>query len=202
MTRRSNGVKDQINTDVHMARKPEETRRRIVEAAIQLHTTVGPARTTVSAIARRAGVQRLTVYRHFPQEEDLFRACVTQGWEWYPPPDPRAWSRIDDHERRLVVGLTELYGYYGRVGDAFLVLVDDFPRVPALASLNAPYFAKWTEMRDVLARGWARRGRRRRLLLAALEHALDLRTWHSLVRERGLSDEDAIDLLVGLVSRA
>jgi hypothetical protein len=74
--------------------------------------------------------------------------------------------------------------------------------VPTLAALNTPYFAKWVEMRDVLARGWGRRGRRRRLLLAAIDHALDLKTWHSLVRERGLSDEDAIDLLVAFVAAA
>lgn len=182
-----------------MKRDPERTRRRIVEAAIQLHTTVGPAGTTVSAIAERAGVQRLTVYRHFPHEDDLFRACVSQGWEWFPPPDAFAWRHIVDPEERLHTALAELYEYYGRVGDAFLVLLRDFPRVPTLAALNAPYFARWDTMRDVLAVGWGRRGRRRRLLLAAVEHALDLKTWHSLVRERGLDDADAVDLLTGLV---
>jgi AcrR family transcriptional regulator len=192
-------VKHLVNRCVHMTRDPPKTRRRIVEAAIQLHTTVGPARTTISAIAERAGVQRLTVYRHFPAEEDLFRACVVYGWERSPPPASHRWARIDDPERRLRVALTELYEYYGRVGDAFLVLVRDFEHVPTLAALNAPYFAKWREMRDILAVGWRKRGRRRRLLFAALEHALALTTWHSLVRERKLSDHDALDLLVGLV---
>jgi AcrR family transcriptional regulator len=179
-----------------------ETRRRIVEAAVELHMSRGPASTTIRAIAERAGVQRLTVYRHFPSEEDIFRACVTHGWEQAPPPDPEQWAGIGNPEQRLRKGLAELYAYYGMVGDALLVVMADFPRVPALAALNAPYFAKWTTMRDVLARGWQRRGRRRRLLLAALEHALDLHTWHSLVRGRGLSDEDAIELLVGLVRAA
>lgn len=185
-----------------MTRDPPETRRRIVEAAIQLHTTIGPARTTISAIAARAGVQRLTVYRHFPEDEDLFRACVVQGWERFPPPAPHPWTRIRDPERRLRVALTELYTYYGQVGDAFLVLLRDFEHVPTLAALNAPYFAKWEEMRDVLAVGWRRRGRRRRRLLAALGHALDLNTWHSLIRERELPDSDAVDLLLGLVRSA
>ena len=176
-----------------------ETRRRIVDAAIQLHTSVGPATTTVSAVADLAGVERLTVYRHFPDEKDLFDACVSHGWERFPPPDYEAWARIEDPEQRLRTGLTELYAYYGGIGDALVVIVRDFPRVPTLAALNAPYFAKWAEMRDVLARGWRRRGRRRRALVAAIVHSLDLSTWESLVRRQRLSDADAIELLVRLV---
>jgi AcrR family transcriptional regulator len=176
-----------------------ETTRRIVEAAIQLHTTVGPAQTTISAIAEQAGVERLTVYRHFPNEDKLLRACVTHGWERFPPPDYDPWAKIDDPERRLRTALTELYAYYGGVGDAFVVIVQDFPRVPTLAALNAPYFAKWVEMRDVLARGWKRRGLRRKALLAAIAHSLEVSTWESLVRRQGMSDADAVELLVGMV---
>lgn len=181
------------------ARASAETRGRIVDAAIELHTTVGPAKTTISAIAEQAGVERLTVYRHFPREEELFRACVTHGWKRFPPPDYRAWATIADPEQRLRTALTELYAYYGSVGDALTVIVRDFPRVPTLAALNAPYFAKWEEMRDVLARGWNRRGRRRQLLLAAIAHSLDLGTWGSLVRTQGLPEADAVALLIRLV---
>jgi AcrR family transcriptional regulator len=178
------------------------TRRRIVAAAIQLHTTVGPARTTISAIAAEAGVERLTVYRHFPREEELFRACVEHGWELFPPPDHRAWSKIADPERRLRTALSEMYAYYGVAGEALAVIVSDFPRVPTLAALNAPYLARWDEMRAVLARGWKQRGRRRRALLAAIGHSLDLSTWESLVRRQGLPDADAVELLVRVVRSA
>jgi AcrR family transcriptional regulator len=181
------------------AQATAETRRRIVEATIQLHTTVGPASTTISAIAEKAGVERLTVYRHFPREEDLLRSCVSHGWERFPPPDHRAWAKIADPEQRLGTALAELYAYYGGVGDAFLIIVRDFPRVPTLAALNAPYFEKWDEMRDVLARGWKRRGRHRRALLAAIAHSLDLATWESLVRRNGLPETDAVELLVRMV---
>ena len=184
------------------AESAQETRRRITDAAIELHTTIGPAATTVSAVAERAGVERVTVYRHFPDETALFRACVTHGWERFPPPPHQAWAAISDPEARLRRALSDLYAYYGQVGDAFLTIIHDFPRVPVLANLNEPYLALWTEMRDTLARGWTRRGRRRRLLLAALEHALDVKTWQSLVRERGLPDDEAIDLLVRFVACA
>jgi AcrR family transcriptional regulator len=167
-----------------------------------LHTTVGPAATTVSAVAERAGVERITVYRHFPDEEALFRACVTHGSEMFPPPSHEKWAEIADPEERLRRALSELYEYYGQAGDALLTIIHDLPRVPVLARLNEPFFAVWTAMRDTLACGWGRRGRRRRLLLAVLEHALDPKTWQSLVRERGLSDAEAIGLLVSLVSCA
>jgi AcrR family transcriptional regulator len=187
-------------TQRRRAEATEETRRRITEAAIALHTTIGPAATTVSAVAERAGVERITVYRHFPDEETLFRACTAHGWEMFPPPSHERWATIQDREERLRYALSELYAYYTRVGEAFLTIIRDFPRVPVLAALNEPYFEAWTSsMRDELARGWKRRGRRRRLLLAAIEHALDLKTWQSLVRERGLSDAEAIELLINLV---
>lgn len=176
-----------------------ETRQRIVDATIELHSTVGPAQTTVSAIAAGAGVERLTVYRHFPREEELLRASVSHGWERFPPPNPETWATILDPEERLRTALGELYGYYGSVGDAFLVVVRDFRRVPTLAQLNAPYFAKWDEMRDVLAKGWGRRGRRRRALLVAIGHSLDLSTWESLVRREGMPETEAVELLVRLV---
>ena len=170
-----------------------------MDAAIQLHTSVGPAETTISAIAERAGVERLTVYRHFPHEDDLFRACVTHGWDRFPPPDHGAWAQIADPEQRLRTALTELYGYYGGVGDGLTLIVQDFARVPTLAALNAPHLAKWDEMRDVLARGWNRRGARRQALLAAIAHSLDLSTWASLVRRQGLPDADAVELLMCFV---
>jgi AcrR family transcriptional regulator len=186
-------------TQRRRAEATEKTKRRIVEAAIALHTTVGPLATTVSSVAERAGVERVTVYRHFPDENALFAACVSHGSELYPPPSHDEWARIPDPVERLRRALFDLYAFYGLIGDGLSTIVRDLPRVPELAALNEPYFATWRTMRDVLARGWKRRGRRRRLLLAALDHALDLKTWQSLVRERGLSDDEAVELLICLV---
>src|SRR5437763_4262591 len=99
------------------AERQQETRRRIVEAAIELHRTKGPARTTLSDIARLAGVQRHTLYRHFPDERSLFMACSGRFTESNPGPDPAAWLRIAEPERRLRRGLDDLYDYYERTGD-------------------------------------------------------------------------------------
>ena len=95
------------------AEQEEETRLRITEAAVDLHGSVGPARTTVSAIAERAGVQRATVYRHFPDEEALFAACSSHWAALNPPPDPAVWAEIADPDQRLRGALAELYSWYG-----------------------------------------------------------------------------------------
>jgi len=184
------------------AEKQEETRRRIVEAAVGLHESVGPARTTVSAVAERAGVQRLTVYRHFPDERALLAACSGHWVAMNPAPDPAPWRKIRDPKERLTEALTEIYAFYGRVEPIMSNLVRDAPKMPALAELLAPYSHYLTAVRDVLATGWGARGKRRELLLAAIGHALDFAAWRSLARGQGLEEEMAVDLMVRLVRGA
>jgi AcrR family transcriptional regulator len=163
----------------------EETRQRIVEATVGLHESVGPARTTVSAVAQRAGVQRLTVYRHFPDERALLAACSGHWVAMNPAPDPAPWRGIRDPEERLAEALGEIYAFYGRTEPMMANLVRDAPKMPVLAELLAPHQHYLVAVRDILAAGWGARGRRRELLLAALGHALDFATWRSLVRGRG-----------------
>src|SRR3954453_5226831 len=94
------------------ARKQAETRQRIVEATSALHEEVGPARTTVAEIARRAGVQRLTVYNHFPDDAPLIGACSAHFVARHPPPDPGAWAQVDDPPERLRTALTQIYARF------------------------------------------------------------------------------------------
>src|SRR5215213_261550 len=96
------------------AERQRETRRRIVEATVELHRTRGPAHTTISEIAQRAGVNRLTVYNHFPDITDLLKACSRHWTERHPPPDPTPWTQIRDPQERLRTALAELYGFYAR----------------------------------------------------------------------------------------
>lgn len=181
------------------AEQQEETRRRIMAAAVELHESVGPARATISAIAERAGVQRLTVYRHFPDERALFVACTSHYQAENPPPDPGPWGEVPDPEERLRIALTEVYSYYRRVEPMMSNSVRDMPIKPVLYEILAPVFEHWERMRGVLAVGWNVRGRRRRLLLAAIGHALDFETWRSLVRRQGLDDEGAVQVMVSTV---
>lgn len=181
------------------AERQAETRRRIVEAAVELHGTIGPSRTTISAIAERAGVQRLTVYRHFPDERALFTACSGQHAAKYPLPDPEPWREIADPEQRLRAGLSEVYAYYRRHEQLLTHVLRDAEIHPVLRDTVRRRFEYLARARDVLAQGRRSRGRRRARLLAALGHALDFSTWRSLADQNGLSDHEAIELMLGLV---
>src|SRR5678809_1393804 len=120
------------------AEQEAETRQRIVEAMVDLHREVGPARTTISAIAERAGVERLTVYRHFPEERSMFEACTSHYATHVPGPDPSAWIGIEDPAERLGAALLSFYDYYRRSEDVLTHAVRDLPQLPALAAVLSP----------------------------------------------------------------
>jgi AcrR family transcriptional regulator len=184
------------------AERQEETRKRIVDAAVELHGTVGPARTTISAIAERAGVQRLTVYRHFPDERSLFMACSGHYMADNPMPDPAPWRDIENPRERLHHALSELYAYYRRTEPMIINVLRDLPLKPVLQETVVPMLAYLEQVRNLLIVGWEVDERRRTLLLAALGHALDFQTWRSLVRQQGLDDDDAVELMVMLARAA
>jgi AcrR family transcriptional regulator len=177
------------------ARRQEETRRRITEATVELHETVGAARTTIKAIAERAGVERLTVYRHFPDEEALLDACSRHWIAEHPPPDPGAWTAIAGDDERLRTALRELYAYYDANERMMANNLRDAAEVPALAAQMQGFAGFLAATRDVLA--GRRRGARRR---AAIGHALDFETWRSLVRRQGRSNREAVELMALLVA--
>ena len=171
----------------------QATRRRITEATVELHRTVGPARTTISAIAEKARVQRVTVYRHFPDERELFAACSAHWLASDPPPDPGRWAEIADPDERCIAGLTRLYHWYARQ-EAMLANVErDATVLPQLADVADPA-PLLRSMREVLMAGRKERRRTR----AALGHALEFSTWRSLVRGQGLTEVKAARLMARL----
>jgi AcrR family transcriptional regulator len=181
------------------ARSQEETRRRITEAAVELHQAVGPAKTTISAIAERAGVQRLTVYRHFPDERALLSACSSHYAAANPPPDPGPWTHILDPEDRLRRALAETYTYHRRTEPMWTKVLRDAQIHTPTFEVTVPYLQHWDQARYLLVTGWGAEDQRLKMLLAALGHALDFRTWRALVHEQGLTNEEAIELMVGMV---
>jgi AcrR family transcriptional regulator len=163
---------------------------------------VGPARTTISAVAERAGVQRATVYRHFPDEETLFGACSSYWLAQNPLPDAAAWAAVADPEERLRIALAELYAWYARGEEILERTTRDAALVPAM---RAPmeFLEMWlAEAASTIGRGRPERGNRRRRIDATIGHAVSFATWRSLVREQGLAESAAVDLMVGLVELA
>lgn len=178
---------------------PADTRRRIVEATVALHEEVGPAATTVSAIAERAGVQRLTVYRHLPDERALVGACSAHWSTDHPRPDASAWAGLPDPPARLRTALRALYAWF-RDGRAMLAMVlRDEGEVPALREVMAPYHDWMAELAGQLSAGWGAEGETQRLLRAAVGHALRFQTWRSLA-DQGLEAEEAADLVTRFVA--
>jgi AcrR family transcriptional regulator len=177
------------------------THRRITEAAIELHATVGPSRTTLSAVAERAGVERRTLYRHFPTEADLFAACSSHYFAANPWPDLGEWRAIRDPRQRLERGLDELYAYYERTEPMFTNVLRDAELVESARDAVAPLHAYLEEAAEVLAAGRRLRGRRRQLVTGALRHAVAFPTWRSLAAN-GIGRSDAVRLVTALVDGA
>jgi AcrR family transcriptional regulator len=177
------------------------THRRITEAAIELHGTVGPARTTLSAVAERAGVERRTLYRHFPTEADLFAACSAHYFTVNPFPEPDAWRAIRDPRERLERALDELYAYYEGNEPVLGNALRDAETVDLARDAVAPLNAYLDEAADVLVAGRQLRGRRRQLAGGALRHALAFSTWRSL-SANGIARPQAVGLMAALVEGA
>jgi AcrR family transcriptional regulator len=180
------------------AEQQEETRRRIVSAAVELHGTEGPARTTMSAIAERAGVQRNTLYRHFPDERSILSACSAHFLTEHPMPVPEEWASIKDPHQRLRRGLAELYAYWASTEQMTAHVVRDAEVNPlvdeVLTRTSGPPLAA---IRTVLLDAWPPK-RHTPELEAAVDLALNFRTWQSLTHGR-LSPAAAADLVTRMV---
>jgi AcrR family transcriptional regulator len=183
------------------AAQEQATRMRVVDAAIALHGSVGPARTTISAIAERAGVRRATVYRHFPDERSLFLGCSGVWRERNPVPDPATWAGIADPGARLEAALEALYAWYERAEPMLSALLRDMEAVPVVAEMQAGRFAYLAGVEDGLAAGWGVRGKGAKRLRAAIGLALDFYAWRTL-NERGLGRRETVAVMAAAVRAA
>jgi AcrR family transcriptional regulator len=183
------------------AERAAETRQRIIESAVALHLERGPAQTSINAIAERAGVNRVTVYRHFPDARTLLEACSTHARRLNPPPSLDSWRRIEDPRRRIEVALAQLYDYFRRTEDGWSNILRDAelaPLVKEMAEANRLTYLR--QARDVLLAGWPVPRTRRPLLRAVLGLAVDFRTWQTLARRESLDDRTAVALMVHLAN--
>jgi AcrR family transcriptional regulator len=188
---------DRVAREYKLKRRAErqgQTRQRIVDAAIDLHQSIGPAATTVGQIAERAGVGRVTVYRHFPDEMSLARACSGHYMAQHPAPDPERWRAVADPAERLRAGLRDTYAYHRSTEAMWTHVLADARDHPVVQ----PYHEHWRRAADVLVESWTARGRERELLAAGIALALSFDAWRVLVRERGLTDAHAAELMVRL----
>ena len=182
------------------AERLEETRRRITEATVELHRTVGPAATQISEIARRAGVQRVTVYNHFPDEESLFSACSAHWRALHPPPEPAGWIEHQVLGDRLRAGLRELYAWFRETEPMTANVLRDAELVPALGLVLQRGMGTYLDtVRRILTEPVGARGGRRQRVDAAVRVAVSFQTWRELAV---LGDAVAAELASGFVELA
>lgn len=175
------------------AKSQEETRCRIVEATMQLHEEIGPRATTMSAIAERAGVQRLTVYRHFADEEAVFQACTSHWLDLNPRPDPSTWNSIIDPILRFQNAIAAYYDYYSRTHRMWAAAFRDAPDVPALHEPMAAVAAQLREVADGLIKPFGTKDASKNIA-PTIRHALQFLTWADL-EAQGLSNPRKVNLV-------
>ncbi len=176
------------------AEQQAQTRQRIVEAAMHLHEELGPRETSISAVAQRAGVQRLTVYRHFPDEASLLQACSRHWFELNPPPDPSRWQDLEPFARSEAT-LAALYTYFRHNRDMLHSVYRDVDLVPQLAASMQRFQDYLDGLRDDLVKQLKPTAATRKPLKAVVGHCLRFSTWQSL-SEQGLSDKRLAALAV------
>ena len=179
------------------AEQVDQTRQRIVEATVELHGSVGPAATTIAAIAQAAGVTRLTVYRHFPDEAALFGACSAHWISQQQLPDPAAWSGIGDPAARLRAGLADLYRFYRAGAGMLTCLYRDLAALPEV--YQQALLDQDTLFCDVLAAPFGGDGDQQRHRRAVIGHATSFWTWRSLCLDQGLTDTEAVGAMTSMV---
>ena len=184
------------------AESQQQTRRRITESAVALHGSVGPSRTSISAVAAHAGVRRSTVYRHFPDDAALFDACSAHWAAANPLPQLDTWSAIENPDQRLGIALAELYTFYRQTEPMLDNLFRDETTTPLVQERFADFRGYIDAARGTLMTGRSLRGTARRRTQAALGHSIAFSTWKSLVREQRLDDSDAASLVRALVAAA
>jgi AcrR family transcriptional regulator len=180
-------------TKTRRAEQQNETRARIVEAAVNLHEALGPAQTSIRAIAEAAGVQRLTVYRHFPDDASLFEACTSHYLGLHPPPQPAAWADIEHPGKRSYAALLAFYQYFRQTQNMWRVAYRDVDQLEALQAPMGRFEAYLDQVADDLVKAWDTTQATRKRLKLTLRHALRFITWQSL-KDAGLKDRQMAEL--------
>ena len=182
------------------ALRQAETRQRITQAAVELHQKHGPLHTSITAIAQRAGVERLTVYRHFPDEASLHQACQQHFFAAHELPNLALWQEISTFPNRLEVGLSDLYEYWDQTHEMFSSVLRDHEIDPDRSGAGVVTFM--SHARDALLEGQDVSSHGGQILRAVVGHAVHFYTWRSLVKDQGLSKTDAVQLMCEMIIHA
>jgi AcrR family transcriptional regulator len=193
-------MKKRKYTKSRRAELQDETREKIVEAAVKLHEELGPAKTSIKAIAEAAGVQRLTVYRHFPDDASLYEACTTHYLGLHPPPNMAEWAHVENSSERSYAALLAFYRYYRQTEKMWSVAYRDVNELEALQAPMGQFEAYLDQVRNDLLASCNADQEHKKPLAITLRHCLRFSTWSSLKNEN-LSDKKIAGLVTGWLER-
>ncbi|MBX3069199.1 MAG: TetR/AcrR family transcriptional regulator [Thermomicrobiales bacterium] len=176
-----------------------ETRQRIVDAAIAMHQSKGNA-ATISEVARVAGISRITLYRHFPDELALLTACTSHYMEQHPLPDLATWTAIEDPIERLRKALADVFAYHRENVRMMTAAEHGVAENPTLSQLLQPLVEYWEAAVAVLTLGFPDDNASSPFIRQSIALAVSLPTWRLLAQQRGLSDEDCVEMFVRMVA--
>lgn len=168
--------------------RQDQTRMQIVEALVALHEEIGPKNTTVAAVAARAGVQRLTVYRHFENEGAMLQACSSHWSAQNPPPQQKTWKHIRGTEPRVRAALLAIAKYYSKNHKMLFKVYRDASEVKPLAAIMNGFDSYFSSIADDLA-SHIMKGQKNDTLKGVARHLVRFSTWQSLSKEN-LSNEE------------
>ena len=188
-------------TKTKRAEQQEQTRERILEAVIALHEELGPANTSIKAVAERAGVQRLTVYRYFPDDDSLFQACTSRWLQLNPPPNVADWAKIQKADEQTYAVLLAFFRYYRQTESMWKGAYCDVEEIEALKNPMARFEAYLDQARDDLLAPWNVKGKRQQQLSATLHHCLQFTTWQSL-KSQNQKDKQIVELVMTWLPKA
>jgi AcrR family transcriptional regulator len=182
------------------AEQEEQTRDKIVDAAMALHEEIGPRATSISAIAERAGVQRLTVYRHFKDDVAIFQACSSRWFELNPPPDPALWQELAPALQRTEDALRNIYTYYAANARMLNRVYSDAADVPALQEVMVGFKSYLDQIGNDLLKAWQPESKKRNDVTVLINHALQFPTWESFSQEK-MKDKRIAEVMAKCIER-
>ena len=191
-------MKKRKYTKSKRAELQNQTRERIIDAVVALHEELGPANTSIKAVAERAGVQRLTVYRYFPDEDSMFMACTSKWFALNSPPQLSEWDAIDDAAQRSSAALMAFNQYYRGTEAMWQAVYRDINHVAAMQKPMAQFEVYINQQHDDLLAAWKARGKKKQQLSLTLRHCLCFSTWQSLKTEK-LNDKQITELMMSWI---
>ena len=168
----------------------DETRRRIVGAAVALHAEQGAMATSFAQVAKRADVAVPTVYKHFPNQAALLQSCTGHVFACSPALGPEIYRGLATAEARLAALAKAAFAVHRFQAPWMRRGIHEAALMPDLAKIVDEARSQFRRL-VALALEPRFAGRPPAGLVALIEILLGFSAWQRLAEEAGLSQSGA-----------